>query len=244
MSQSIKSALPHISKEDFLSHGVNDVLLEVALDCSICREPLAAILERESFNQPGLPSSAVLSIGHTVVSDSNNGVLQNSSNNSATAKSTDDSVKPEQAVLILQCKHVFGRNCLETWFTTSTSNRCPECAQELFPPKRMKLFLRSPTHAMRLEFANYIEQVCGDSETAAQIRVRLMSDWTRSLIREFAMELWRQEGYDVEYQYIYSAEEEEDVEEEDVEKEETRDEGTREDEETRSEYINEYEKTS
>lgn len=58
---------------------------------------------------------------------------------------------------------------------------------------------------MRLEFAMYVEEICGDSKTAQEIRRKLMSDWTRSLIREFAMELWRQQGYDVEYQYVSGA---------------------------------------
>ncbi|KAJ4381538.1 hypothetical protein N0V86_002898 [Didymella sp. IMI 355093] len=133
-------------------------------------------------------------------------------NDLAIATLTGNDLEPEQAVRISPCNHTFGRTCLEAWFTTFESNRCPGCNQELFPQRQMILFLRQPTHAMRLEFANYIELVCGDAETASQIRERLMTDWTRSLIREFAMELWRQQGYDVEYRYISGADDDEEEE--------------------------------
>ncbi|KAF9700360.1 hypothetical protein EKO04_001531 [Ascochyta lentis] len=66
----------------------------------------------------------------------------------------------------------------------------------------MRLYLREPRRSMRIEFAKYIEETCSDYDTAEEIRGNLMSDWTRSLIREFAIELWRQQGYEVEYQYV------------------------------------------
>ncbi|KAF1922559.1 uncharacterized protein M421DRAFT_104981 [Didymella exigua CBS 183.55] len=223
MSQSTESKLPYKSMEAFFSHGVNGMLLNAALDCSICREPLAITLEQGGCAAQSLPSSAVLSMVHTSVNFEESNDLESSSNEPTTAAFTDNSVGPEQAVRISPCNHTFGRTCIEVWFTTSKSNRCPECNQELFPQRHIELFLRFPTRAMRLEFADYIEQFCGDSETAGQIRVALMSDWTRSLIRELAMELWRQQGYDVEYRYVGDAEageEEEEIEVEDMNEDE------------------------
>ncbi|KAL1592454.1 hypothetical protein SLS59_009807 [Nothophoma quercina] len=41
----------------------------------------------------------------------------------------------------------------------------------------------------------------------------VMSDWTRMLIREFAMELWRRQGYEVEYQYVGGIEDEQEEDE-------------------------------
>lgn len=152
---------------------------------------------------------AVLSMGSTTIHAAAPTVdeydLKISGDDLTTSTFSDDSIKPESAVRILPCNHTFGRACLEAWFTISKSNRCPECNHELFPNCHIRLFLRHPTRTMRLEFAMYIEKICSDSETAQEIRQRLMSDWTRSLIREFAMELWRQQGYDVEYQYVSGA---------------------------------------
>jgi hypothetical protein len=213
MNQSTRPTLPYASKEAFLSHGLSNVLLYAALDCSICREPLEVTLEHRSC---GLPPRAVLSMGHTTVNAESED-LGICSKDSISTAFTDSTIEPEQAVRILPCNHTFGRTCLEEWFTTSKSNRCPECNQELFSQRHMMLFLRQPTRAMRLEFANYIEHMCGDAETASEIRERLMSDWTRLLIREVAMELWRQQGYDVEYQYISGADEEEEEDETEVE---------------------------
>jgi hypothetical protein len=55
---------------------------------------------------------------------------------------------------------------------------------------------------MRLNFATYVDEVCGDARFAQEIREELMSGQVRALIREFAMELWRQQGFEVEYEYV------------------------------------------
>ncbi|KAJ4332628.1 hypothetical protein N0V87_008256 [Didymella glomerata] len=213
MSQATGVSLAYPTKEAFQSQGLSNVLLHAALDCSICREPLAITLEHESCSV--LPA-AVLSIGHTTVNAQEIEGLTMSGQDSTTAASPDNSLVPEEAVRISPCSHIFGRACLEAWLTTSESNRCPECNQELFPHRHMMLFLRQPIRSVRLEFADCIEHVCGDSETAGEIRENLMGDWTRTLIREFAMELWRQQGYEVDYQYINGADADDEQEETEI----------------------------
>ena len=193
--------MPHSSKSAFLNHGLANIILHTALDCSICREPLAVTLEVKDCPQSDHPAKAVINIGHASIDVEDTDDRQVSNSDSRTAVCPEN-VEPEQAVRIVPCDHTFGRTCLEAWFNTSESNTCPECNQELFPRRHIKLFFRQPTRSMRLGFAMYIEQMTGDLETAAQIRERLMSEWTRLLIREFAMENLRQQGFHVEYEYV------------------------------------------
>lgn len=206
MNNTTDSAKPYTTREAFLIHGLREIHLDTALDCSICREPLMVVLGNTESIQPNVPSSAVMSLSHVAVTDNisspcpDKTVLQNQP--FTTTGSTEDGIVPESAVRILPCQHIFGRTCLKAWFTSSNSNRCPECNQELFSNRYMHLVLREPTRSMRVGFADYLEEVCGDSETADEIRDNLMSDWTRSLIREVAMELWRGQGYEVGYQYV------------------------------------------
>ncbi|KAF2628935.1 hypothetical protein BU25DRAFT_465942 [Macroventuria anomochaeta] len=195
MSESIETTPPYKSRDAFLAHGINDILLDAALDCSICREPLAVAFGQAETAPPHLPSPAVSSFTHVAIND---GMTQSNTCDFTITASTDDDLTPEKSVRILPCAHIFGRTCLSAWFTSSKSNRCPECNQELFPSRHMKLFLREPTRSMRIEFVNCIEEMCGDAETAQEIRDRLMK-----------------QGYDVEYQYV-GGEEAEEVENEDM----------------------------
>jgi hypothetical protein len=108
----------------------------------------------------------------------------------------------ENPVRIGHCGHVFGSLCLSKWYATSTSNRCPECNQVLFPSKKIHLYLRDPTREMRLAFSNVVEQLLGDLETAQLIRQQLMSEWTKVLMRELVIEVRRAQGYEVEWEYV------------------------------------------
>lgn len=205
-----------------MSYGLEIVLLSASLDCSICREPFAIVLKHGSC---GVHTPAVLRIAHATVdveerTDVEEGTdVEISGDGSSTARSTNNKLGQEQAVRISSCNHIFGRTCLEAWFDTSESNRCPECNQELFPTRHMMLFLRDPTRAMRRKFADCIEHICNDLQAAVEIRENLMSDSTRTLMRELALKLWRQQGYNVDYQYINGANtdgEEADTEIEDI----------------------------
>jgi hypothetical protein len=64
---------------------------------------------------------------------------------------------------------------------------------------------------MRSEFAKYVERALEDPTTAEQMRLDLMGDWLRMLMREFAVELYRSVGYEVSWEYVdvYGEEEEE-----------------------------------
>jgi len=55
---------------------------------------------------------------------------------------------------------------------------------------------------MRIAFAAWIEEKCEDLDAAAEVRARLTSDWVADLIRETALGLWEQQGYEVEWEYI------------------------------------------
>lgn len=63
---------------------------------------------------------------------------------------------------------------------------------------------------MRIAFAAWIEESCEDLDAAAEVRARLMSDWVADLIRETALSLWEQQGYEVEWEYIDGQEDEND----------------------------------
>lgn len=200
------AALPYATREAFLTHGVDEILLDTAVDCSICREPLLVALG-EAKRAPAItPTPAVANILQVSVHDETVAACNNEANwqhhSSSTKTASNDVFVPESAVCVLPCQHIFRRTCLRAWFESSKANRCPECDQELFPLRYMRLSLREPTLSIRLNFASYIEEMCGDSDTAEEIRADPMSDWTRSLIREFTLEVLRQEGYDVEYQYV------------------------------------------
>lgn len=215
--------MPYKSKEAFLQHGMKIHILHIALDCSICREPLAVTLEPEDCTRSNLPAQAVLSMSHTAVNVKTTDDAEVPGND-PTVTLTDDSLEPEHAVRISPCNHTFGRTCLKAWSNTSKSNRCPECNRQLFPRQRVKLAFRQPTLMMRLDFAKFVEEICGDSETAADIRTNPMSDTVRMLIREFAMEMWRRDGFDVEYEYIDDTEADDEEAETEVEDNETGDE--------------------
>lgn len=221
MSNSTKTSPPYKSRAAFLTHGMIEIHLNTVLDCSICREPLLVGPSEAQTSLPHLPTPVVLSSPHVAVHDvkptADTTELDAQGHIITTTASTDNHVLPEPAVRLHPCNHIFGRVCLTAWFTYSKSNRCPECNKHLFPDRHMQLFLCEPTRSMRIEFAKYIEEFCGDSGTAEEIRSSLMSDWTRSLIREFAMELWRQQGYEVGYQYVVGGEaEQEQDEDEDI----------------------------
>ena len=222
MNDPADATRPHATRDAFLAQGMSEIFLDTALDCPICREPLMVVLGEAESTPPDTLAPAVENMFHVPIDDeaptTSNSEMNNQSYEPATTRSNGDIVAPESAVRTLPCGHIFGRTCLTAWFTASQSNRCPECNQELFPNRYIQLFIREPTRAMRIGFADYVEEMCGDFEIAEQIRGNLMSDWTRSLIREFAMEIWRQHGYEVEYQYVSrgAAEEVEDEEDEDM----------------------------
>jgi ABC-type Zn2+ transport system substrate-binding protein/surface adhesin len=75
---------------------------------------------------------------------------------------------------------------------------------------------------MRIEFAKYVERALEDPTTAEQMRLDLMGEWPRMLMREFAVELYRSVGYEVSWEYVdvYGEEEEEEEEEDSFESDE------------------------
>jgi hypothetical protein len=89
---------------------------------------------------------------------------------------------------------------------------------------------------MRIEFAKYVERALEDPTTAEQMRLDLMGEWPRMLMREFAVELYRSVGYEVSWEYVdvygEEEEEEEDSFESDEEEEEEEEEEEHESEES------------
>ena len=217
MSDTQQAQMPYQSRKNFLANGTREIILGAAFDCSICQEPLMTVLDGPKFTLPQSPTGSVLSLPHVASSNDPSETCKVAStpqtHDGTTTTPTEAAIEPESAVRVLPCDHIFARACLTTWFTTSRSNRCPECNHELFPNRHLMLFLREPTLSMRLAFAKYIEEVCGDHKTAHVICNNVMSDWTRMLIREFAMELWRRQGYEVEYQYVGGVEDEQEEDE-------------------------------
>ncbi|KAH8730824.1 hypothetical protein GQ44DRAFT_812248 [Phaeosphaeriaceae sp. PMI808] len=209
---------PYASKADFLVEGLEEVILEEGIDCPICRETLAmSRASREMIVAQSLDSASSVP-AHTP---------DPASSVPTQTATTDDEPTPEIPVCIVHCGHIFGAECLSTWFIMSASNRCPQCTQVLFPRPRQHLVVYEPTRVMRLQFARMVEIVLDEPETAKFIRERLMSDLTRNLMLELQLEIFRGHGYEVTVEYVepeddeeYDADEyEEDGEEEDGEEE-------------------------
>jgi hypothetical protein len=194
---------PHPTKSDFLYHGLVEVELRDALDCSICREPLATgatAWATSSLHLPdvntNLPASQDTNVDSADVAAETPVNINPIFEHTFDAQGDDDEIIPEPAVRIRHCAHIFGSTCLSTWFATDTSNRCPECNQSLFPQRSFHLVLDYPTRETRIEFAHFIEDEFGDADTANQIRSQLMSEWTKMLMRNLAVEVHRASGYD------------------------------------------------
>jgi hypothetical protein len=196
MSQAMMCPLPPFnSKEDFLAHGIIEVAnLDQPLDCSICREPLFHLPKTD--NTP-VPQVAITSSGSN-----------SSGNNTTTLEPSHDVLVPESPIRIHPCNHIFGATSIMTWFTNSSSNRCPECNTTLFSKQRIYLALRTPTRDTHIQFANHVEFVLEDAETAALIRQNLMSDWTSVLMTGYVVETWRAEGWEVMGGYVDEDEDE------------------------------------
>lgn len=107
MSQATGVSLAYPTKEAFQSQGLSNVLLHAALDCSICREPLAITLEHESCSV--LPA-AVLSIGHTTVNAQEIEGLTMSGQDSTTAASPDQPCTRRSSTHLALQPHL--RSCL------------------------------------------------------------------------------------------------------------------------------------
>jgi hypothetical protein len=213
----LHAAPPYASRDVFFIHGIKEILLDTELDCSICREPLATTLrDIATTSLLRLPISNLVHVimNKDAIGSTEKDVLNlditapdsslQSQENSQLSTSTDKYSILGPAVRILPCKHIFGLQCLTAWFMSSITNCYPECNQVLFPERRLHLSLREPTRSIRSEFAAYVETICDDAETAKMIRENLMIEWTKALIREFAMKIWRQQGYEVEYEYVES----------------------------------------
>lgn len=139
-----------------------------------------------------------------------------SAHDESTSTSLEELV-PEVPVRIRHCRHIFGRICLTTWFNNTPSpHRCPECATILFPAPYIHLALRRPTRAERLQFANAVEYMLQDAEGADEIRGELMSERTAFKMRELTFEIFRQQGWEVTWEYV----DEENEADEDVQEEE------------------------
>jgi hypothetical protein len=206
---------PYASEVDFLAHGLEEVCLEAALDCSICREPLATTTATSVTSHLAKTDSTSLP-RVTAHPDNNAGFVDATAEAPANTKPPqnfdpeNDDIVPETAVRIAHCAHVFGATCLSTWFTTGTSNRCPECNQVLFPERSFHLVLHEPSRQARLEFADIMEHTLEDAETAELIRSHLMSEYTKVLMRLLAVEIHRSRGYEnITWEYAPIEEEEE-----------------------------------
>ncbi|KAF2247980.1 hypothetical protein BU26DRAFT_595799 [Trematosphaeria pertusa] len=219
---------PYSSKEDLIANGLQDFSPNGELECPICREliiagtptpstlndsPLPTPSEsedpfQESDNRDEPSSTAEQHVGpdiaHIEPQQSQHPTPPHPSTTSTTASipGNQHAPNPETAVL-LPCAHVFGLTCLLTWLSAPTGNRCPTCNQTLFPLHKLTVRLREPTRAMRAAFAEVVETLLGDPETAAVIRRNLMSGWTRALMRELALAVYGNvnEGWEVEYVY-------------------------------------------
>jgi hypothetical protein len=239
-------ATPFASKQEFLKHGMVDAQIQGLLDCSICREPLTigtatSPVKRSPLQELDVNANSLLRVTahHDTGSRRNDPRLLHLSANKPSPLPQDTDPLPESALRIGHCGHVFGSICLAAWFATSSSNRCPECNQTLFPDKRprMRLFLREPTREMRLDFANIVEGTLDDPITADHIREHVMSEWTRVLMRELAIEIHRAQGYEVVWEYVMAPVPEQSGEDED----DNEDEDSSSDEEVDDPFAEEYE---
>lgn len=177
---------PYASRDDFLAHSLNTTTLQQPLDCSICHEPLLTATATTLIR----PSCVNQSLPRVSISDEN-------------TSATLEELVPEVPVRIRHCRHMFGRTCLTTWFDSIPSaHRCPECTVILFPASRIHLALRRPTRAERLQFSNLVEYVLQDAEGAVEIREELMSERTAFKMRELTLEIFRQQGWVVTWEYV------------------------------------------
>jgi hypothetical protein len=55
---------------------------------------------------------------------------------------------------------------------------------------------------MRLQFANFVQFVLHDQQTAALVRRDLMTEWTDDLMRILMVEMWTQQGWEVTWEYV------------------------------------------
>ncbi|KAF2830550.1 hypothetical protein CC86DRAFT_402584 [Ophiobolus disseminans] len=215
MSQTTCLPPAFTSKDDFFARGLVETSLEEPLDCSICREPLVITTTPTApipaSQQPRVNSTCLPRFSISQATDTNcmDPALQGYAINNQAAEvdlssqdSTSTQPTPETPIQIAPCAHIFGSTCLHTWFSTTSSNRCPICNTMLFPERHIHLAFREPTRAMRADFADIVERVLVDPATACSIREDLMGEWTRVLMRELAVEIHRSRGWEVTWEYV------------------------------------------
>ncbi|KAH7093026.1 hypothetical protein FB567DRAFT_161494 [Paraphoma chrysanthemicola] len=203
-SSKIRPPPPFKSKADFLAHGMIDTTLNEPLDCPICRDPLVTSSSAAAHTPSSLPQAQVISFPRASIdniTDSSAVILQ-PQDHCAASHNTIGHATLEPPTQIAHCSHIFGRHCLQKWFGSSTSNRCPTCNQTLFPPRCIHLYFREPTRTMRLAFVKYIESALEDQETAAMMQKNLMGEWSMMLMREFTIELYKAQGFEVTWEYV------------------------------------------
>jgi hypothetical protein len=171
-----------------------DVELDDTLDCLICREPLATTaraLATLSLHFPDIDNSSLPRIAASQSTDIavNISVNNNTVETQQAFSHEDDEPIPEPTVRTRHCTYTYGSSCLSTCFATKKSNRCPKCNQLLFPERGLHLILDHPTRKI-------VENVLEDVDTANLIRSQLMSEWTRTRMRELAVEIHRSRGYE------------------------------------------------
>ncbi|KAH7083255.1 hypothetical protein BKA63DRAFT_502581 [Paraphoma chrysanthemicola] len=224
-SSPTKPPPPFKSKADFLAHGMIDTTLNEPLDCPICREPLTTSSSAATHTPSSLPQAQAISFPRVSIENTadSSAVIPESQDHCAVSNDNTEDPTLEPATQIAHCSHIFGCHCLQKWFASSTSNRCPTCNQTLFPPRCIHLYFREPTRAMRLAFVKYVESALEDRETAAMMRKNLMGEWSMMLMREFTIELYKAQGFEVTWESVEVCGDEEDEGDDEIEEAEDND---------------------
>lgn len=185
---------------------VEPFVLDEPLDCSICREPLLFTPKKpnstlETSKTPATSSTAHVNPGETEVAEipDSSPTVGDLDKSNTSMVDEDDSLDPEPAVRT-PCGHIFGRTCLSGWLESSNSNLCPMCNQKAY--HHLILHLKPPTRGQRLAFAITLEKLYGRKRVARMVRRRLMSAWTRTLMRETAIVREELKGWKTEVKYV------------------------------------------
>ncbi|KAH6632982.1 hypothetical protein C7974DRAFT_163070 [Boeremia exigua] len=210
MSNAEGDPMPHPSRQEFFVYGMITVLLDSAMDCNICREPLRvdALTDDETDSEASIDASISDVIGEASddtpkgarVDAAETDPQANVEASISDAMVEDGGHEPEVAVRIAHCGHVFGYTCLVHWFSTSESNRCPMCNQELFPvAAKILIPFEWPTFGQRIAFTYLVETHLRDPQGAAVLREHLMSHWTAQIMLDFFNEVLEEPGHELVY---------------------------------------------